>query len=46
MFTFLGGPAFGIGGGNPSAAPVRDSIKSHVAKPDPFKDRRDFYKFI
>jgi hypothetical protein len=26
------------GKGNPSAAPLRDSKKSHVAKPDPFKE--------
>jgi hypothetical protein len=30
----------------PSAAPPRDSHKSHVAKPNPFKDQRDFDKFI
>jgi hypothetical protein len=43
---------FGGGGGGPwtgatppTAAPQKDSRKSHVAKPDPFKDRRDFNKF-
>jgi hypothetical protein len=36
----------GMDSGNPSAVPVRDSLKSHIAKPDPFKERRDFHKFI
>jgi hypothetical protein len=29
----------------PSAAPPKDSREGHVAKPNPFKDRKDFYKF-
>jgi hypothetical protein len=32
--------------GDPSTVPLRDSKKSHVAKPDPFKEWKDFYKFI
>jgi hypothetical protein len=32
------------GRGDPSAAPLRDK-KSHVAKPDSFKEWKDFYKF-
>jgi hypothetical protein len=32
------------GRGDPSAVPLRDK-KSHVTKPDSFKERKDFYKF-
>jgi hypothetical protein len=31
--------------GNPSSAPLRDSKKSHIAKPNSFKDQKDFCKF-
>jgi hypothetical protein len=34
-----------MGAHPPTTAPQKDSRKSHVAKPDPFKDRRDFDKF-
>jgi hypothetical protein len=32
--------------GDPSAVPPKDSRKSHITKPNPFKERKDFYKFI
>jgi hypothetical protein len=45
-----GGPWMGAGGGPwmgayPTAALQKDNRKNHVAKPDSFKDRRDFDKF-
>jgi hypothetical protein len=46
-----GPPLTGAGGGPwtgaqfPTAAPQKGSRKNHVAKPDSFKDRRDFNKF-
>jgi hypothetical protein len=40
---YKGGP---WGRGDPSAAPPRDSKKSHITKPDPFKEQKDFYKFV
>jgi hypothetical protein len=43
-------PWTGAGGGPwtgayPAAAPQKDNRKNHIAKPDSFKDQRDFDKF-